>query len=238
MRLKQLVALAGAVLLALCLSDAFGWDAEYKEGFALSQMMKSSDLVVVGSVAAKEFVYRANIRTKFTTDITVDVDTVLKGTPNAGKNRVKFMIKGGEGVNPSTGELEVWLNSDTPKFTTGEDVLLFLYRSKSPQFRNYPYNQLSLHRRHYGKNLIKEDQVGLLFPLDDNSLRFVKMPINLVVLLAQAAVKDKDKMILLEDELKDALEAQSAKTPLSQDLIDRIKREAKQINDKKSQKSD
>ena len=32
------------------------------------------------------------------------------------------------------------------------------------------------------------------------------MPIDLVIPLAKAAVKDEDKMILLEDEIKDALE--------------------------------
>ena len=61
------------------------------------------------------------------------------------------------------------------------------------------------------------------------------MKFTIVVSLAQAAVKDKDKMILLEDEIKDALQEQPAKTPLSQDLIDRIKGKAKQINDEDSQ---
>ena len=48
-------------------------------------MIKSSDLVVIGSVAQKEFVYRENMDSKFTTDISIDVDHLLKGTPNAGK---------------------------------------------------------------------------------------------------------------------------------------------------------
>ena len=227
--------MTGVVLFVLCLPDAFGWDAEYKQGFALSRMIKSSDLVVVGRVAEKEFVYRANIRAKFTTDITIDVDHVLKGTPNAGKNCVKFMIKGGEGVNPRSGQLELWWNSDTPEFTIGEHVLLFLYHSKSHLFRNYPYNQLRLHRLHHGKNVIKNDWVGLLLPLDNNSLRFVKMPIDLVIPLAKAAVKDEDKMILLEDEIKDALQEQSEKTLLSQDLIDRLKNEAEEIVDRNTE---
>ena len=221
--------MTGVVLFVMCLPDAFGWDAEYKQGFAPSKRIKSSDLVVVGRVAAKEFVYRANIRAKFTTDITIDVDHVLKGTLNAGKNCVKFMIKGGEGVNPRSGQLELWWNSDTPEFAIGERVLLFLYHSKSHLFKNYPYNQLRLHRLHCGKNVIENDQVGLLFPLDDNSLRFVKMPIDLVIPLAKAAVKDEDKMILLEAEIKDALQEQSEKTLLSQDLIDRLMEEAKEI---------
>ena len=227
--------MTGVVLFVLCLPNAFGWDAEYKQGFALSRMIKSSDLVVVGRVAEKEFVYRANTGPKFTTDITIDIDTVVKGTPNAGKSRVKFMIKGGRGVNPRTGELVRVINSDTPDFTIGEQVLLFLYHSKSIHVRNYPYNQLHLHRYIYGKNVIKNDKVSLLFPLDDNSLRVVKMPINLVVPLSKAAVKDEDKMILLEDEIKDALQGQAAKTPLSQDLIDRLMEEAKEILDRNTE---
>ena len=235
MKSSRVAVLTGVVLFVLCLPDAFGWDAEYKQGFALSKRIKSSDLVVVGRVAAKEFIYRANIRAKFTTDITIDVDTVLKGTPNAGKNCVKFMIKGGEGVNPRSGQLELWWNSDTPEFAIGERVLLFLYHSKSHLFRNYPYNQLRLHRLHYGKNVIKNDQVGLLFPLDDNSLRFVEMPIDLVIPLAKAAVKDEDRMILLEDEIKDALQEQSEKTLLSQDLIDLLMEEAEAIVDRNTE---
>ena len=240
MKSRGFVTVAVVISLAFvfCLSNAFSWSAKYKQGFALSRMIKSSDLVVVGRVAEKDFVYRANIRSKFTTDITIDVDTVVKGTPNAGKNRVKFMIKGGEGVSPRTGESVRVISTDSPKFTIGERVLLFLYYSKSSTFRNYPYNRLRLHRYHYGKNVIKNDRVSLLFPLDDNSLRLVKMPINLVVPLSKAAVKDKDKMILLENEIKDALQEQSAKTPLSQDLIDRIKGKAKQINDEDSQPED
>ena len=233
MRMKSLC--IAVVLFSLCLSEAFGWDAEYKNGFALSKRIKSSDLVVVGSVAEKEFVYRANIRAKFTTDITIDVDHVLKGTPNAGENRVKFMIKGGEGVNPRSGRLELWWNSDTPEFIIGERVLLFLYHSKSHLFRNYPHNQLRLHRLHYGKNVIKNDKVGLLFPLEDNSLRFVKMPVDLVIPLAKAAVKDEDKMILLEDEIQEALQGQSEKTLLSQDLIDRLMEEAEAIVDRNTE---
>ena len=235
MKSSRFAVLTGVVLFVLCLPDAFGWDAEYKQGFALSKRIKSSDLVVVGRVAEKEFVYRANIRAKFTTDITIDVDHVLKGTPNAGKNCVKFMIKGGEGVNPRSGQLELWWNSDTPEFAIGERVLLFLYHSKSHLFRNYPYNQLRLHRLHYGKNVIKNDQVGLLIPLDDNSLRFVKMPIDLVIPLAKAAVKDEDKMILLENEIKDALQEQSENSLLSQDLVDRLMEEAKEILDRNTE---
>ena len=236
MKSSRLPVLTGVVLFVMCLPDAFGWDAEYKQGFALSKRIKSSDLVVVGRVAEKEFVYRANTGPKFTTDITIDVDTVVKGTPNAGKNRVKFMIKGGRGVNPRTGELVRVINSDTPEFTIGEQVLLFLYHSKSHLFRNYPYNQLRLHRLHYGKNVIKNDQVGLLIPLDDNALRFVKMPIDLVIPLAKAAVKDEDKMILLEKDIKDAIEQHAGpKFALSQDLVDRLMEEVKEILDRNTE---
>ena len=40
------------------------------------------------------------------TEITVAADTVIKGTPNAGEDTVKFMVSGGEAVNPRTGEFE------------------------------------------------------------------------------------------------------------------------------------
>ena len=53
MKSSRFAVLTGVVLFVLCLPDAFGWDAEYKQGFALSRMIKSSDLVVVGRVAGK-----------------------------------------------------------------------------------------------------------------------------------------------------------------------------------------
>ena len=61
------------------------------------------------------------------------------------------------------------------------------------------------------------------------------MPIDLVIPLAKAAVKDEDKMILLEDKIKDALQEQSEKNLLSQGLVDRLKNEAEEIVDRNTE---
>ena len=63
MKSRGFVTVAVVISLAFvfCLSNAFSWSAKYKQGFALSNMVKSSDLVVVGRVAEKEFVYRQNL---------------------------------------------------------------------------------------------------------------------------------------------------------------------------------
>lgn len=71
------------VLFAVCLSDISAWDREYKEGFALLKAIEFTNLVVVGRVSGKECVFPENITGKFTTDITIDVDEVIKGNPNA-----------------------------------------------------------------------------------------------------------------------------------------------------------
>ena len=61
--------MAGIVLFALCLLDAFAFDVEYNEGYTLSKIVERCDLVVVGRVTEVKFVWRDNIETKHTTDV-------------------------------------------------------------------------------------------------------------------------------------------------------------------------
>ena len=62
MKPKRVAVLANlvVVLFVLCLSDALGWDSEYRQGFALSKSVELSDLIVVGRVVRKQYVFRAN----------------------------------------------------------------------------------------------------------------------------------------------------------------------------------
>ena len=238
MKPKRFAVLANlaVVLFVLCLSEAFGWDAEYKRGFAHSKSIERSNLVVVGRVVRKQYVFRANINSLATTDITVAVDQVIKGTPNAGKDRVKFMIKGGRVVNPNTGRIINLHVGHQAEFAVNEQVLLFMVNSTDPYYKNYPYDRLHPYRGEYGKRLIKDDKVGISFVLDDDSLKFVRMPLDLAVKLSKAADKDKDAMILLENDIKTAIQAQSdSKFVLSEALIDRLSREADQIIDTNSE---
>ena len=118
MQPKRLVALAG-MLFVLCLANTFGTEIVYEQ-VALSETVELSDLIFAGQMVKTQFVYRESILGGFTTDIAVAVDQVLKGAPNAGKDRVKFMVldgvRGEEGV----------IHTDQPKFEVGEKILLFL----------------------------------------------------------------------------------------------------------------
>ena len=46
----------------------------------------------------------AVFRPGITTDVTIDIEDVIKGTPNAGADTVRFTQIGGDGVDPATGE--------------------------------------------------------------------------------------------------------------------------------------
>jgi hypothetical protein len=241
MKPKRVAVLANlvVVLFVLCLSDALGWDSEYRQGFALSKSVERSSLIVVGRVIGKEFVFRENIEVLATTDVIIAADEVIKGTPNAGKDRVKFMLEGGRVVNPNTGEGINLYVTHQPEFTVGERILLFMVNSTDPYFKDYPYDRFHPYRGEYGKRVIKDDKVFIWFALDDDSLeglKGIRMPLDLAVKLCKAADKDKDAMIQLENDIKDAIEQRSGSDiNLSQPLIDRLMEEAEKIVDRNTE---
>jgi len=100
-------------------------------GSSISNMVKHSHLVFTGEVIDLEFVFRVDIPPQFTTDVTVKVEEMIKGEPNAGENLVKFMIPRGEGVHPETGELLGGETVGTPEFKKGEKVLMFLAKGRA-----------------------------------------------------------------------------------------------------------
>ena len=225
MKPKRVAVLANlvVVLFVLCLSDALSWDSEYRQGFALSKSVELSDLIVVGRVVRKQYVFRANIESLATTDITVAVDQVIKGTPNAGKDRVKFMLEGGQVINPNTGEGINLHVGHQAEFALNEQVLLFMVNSTDSYYKNYPYDRFHLYRGEYGKKIIKDDKLGLLYAMDNDKLKPVRMPVDLAVQLCKAADKDKDAMVELENDIKDVIAQRTGSDiNLSQTLIDRL----------------
>ena len=101
-----------------------------KEGLGISSMVKHSDRVFIGEVIEMEYVFREDLPPQDTTDITIKVEKMIKGEPNAGEDRVKFMIGGGEGIHPITGEKRICLVVGAPEFEIGEWVLIFLKKNK------------------------------------------------------------------------------------------------------------
>ena len=106
------------VLSVLCVPRASGIMLAYEKGYSITNFVEDCDLVVDGMVIEKRSVFRQP--NGCTTDITIEVRDVIKGTPNAGDDRVKFMIAGGE----CDGILSIV--EDTAEFEVGEWVLLFL----------------------------------------------------------------------------------------------------------------
>ena len=221
------------VLFSLCLSDAFGWDSEYKQGFALSSCVELSELIVVGRVTQKDFVKRIlsqDIGEQITTDITVTVTQAIKGTPNAGNKQVKFMYEGGQYTDPITGDpMEVIVTSES-EFAVGEEILLFLFKGDGVYYEYYPHDKLQVLRGDYGKRLIKSDKIITLYAMEDDSLKPVGMPLDLALKIAKAAIKDKDAVVELEKDIKDAIAQRTGSDiNLPQTLIDRLMEEAEGI---------
>ena len=226
MKSSRLPVLAGVVLFVLCLPDAFGWDSEYRQGFALSHFVERSNLIVVGQVIEMEYVTRENIQGRYTTDITVAVDQTIKGKPNISKTRVKFMIRGGRRL----------IDMSVPKFALGEKVLLFMMNSTDGYYANYPYDRLAFYRGSYGKRAIKDDKVYLVYAMENDKLKSVRMPLDLAVQLSKAAIKDKDAVVELEKDIKDAIVQRTGSDDnLSQTLVDRLMEAAKEIADKNTE---
>lgn len=239
--MKRCAVLASVISLSvvLCLSNAFSWDTEYRKGFTVSSSVELSDLVVVGEVVKTRFVYRENIVGNFTTDVTVEVSQVIKGTPNAGKDRVEFMIEGGV-----HGEEEVIVSGE-PKFEVGETLLLFLFKGTGDDYKHHPHDRYQVLRGFYGKRLVKDSKVGVMYLIDDeddDTLIMIGMPLDLAVQLAKAAVKDQKATALLEEGVRIELQRQMRANKnlrdnlgLSQSFTDRLKRDAKQIIEKESE---
>jgi hypothetical protein len=189
-------------LLVLCfpvVSDALSL-GKYKPGFSIAQVVDDSDLVLLGRVIEVQFTGN------FTTDITVKVDELIKGTPNAGANQVKFTIEGGVGTSPITGKKSILHIPGRPEFAAGEEVLFFFYKNRHPRLEG-PH-ELRLFYVRYGKRVVKDGKVVLRYTLDNGREKSIKMPVDLAVQLGKAAHKDKDATRRLEDHIRASIQMQ------------------------------
>lgn len=230
------ILLATLVLLIVSLSNVYGWTREHVEKYALLKCVESNELVVVGRVTGKEFVTRPNIKHRFTTDITVAVDDVIKGTPNLGADRIKFMIRGGQGVSARTGKPVRFELSDQPEFKLGERVLLFLTNgeSREPDDVHRPYDRYRISRAKYGKRLVVDDKVFIEYPASDDAtdytLKAVNMPIDLAIELGKAFGRNKDAAIPLENAIKNLVKSSSDYViTLNESTVDDLKSSAEAV---------
>ena len=238
------VLMATFVLCAFCVFGlSYGSmpdNPEHRERYALLKMIEYSDLVVKGTVSSIDYAVRQGVMPDgggaFTTDITLDVDDVVKGTPNAGEDTVKFMILGGEGLDPQSGKPLRLIVSDQPKFAVDEEVVVFLKkgdRNDDASFaKNFPYGRYRLVAGTYGKRAIENDKINMRYGDVNNPTKPVEMPVELAFKLGKAFQKDKAAAILLENVIKTAVLAETEDSvTLTSAMIDNLKRQAQGIID-------
>jgi hypothetical protein len=131
------------------------------------------------------FVFRDEVNPDYTTDVTIEVRDIIKGKPNVQDRLIRFMILGGTGIHPRTGEDLTCDVSVSPKFKINEKVLLFL--KKNPRL---PYSGI-----HDGLYPIggAYGKMGVI-----NNHRIVELPLELVVKLARASIIDPGALKALE----------------------------------------
>ena len=161
----------------------------------LTTRVGESQLVVLGTVTDKRFVWDAFGREP-ATEITVAADTVIKGTPNAGEDTVKFMVSGGEAVNPRTGELKKKAVRRRDEVQIGERTLFFfsqMYKSTAA-YKAHPYDGIYLDSHHAVSSENGTVTLGLL----GREHPKVMLPVDLVVLLGKATVVDRETAMTIE----------------------------------------
>ena len=220
-----------------------------KEGLSISSMVDMSVRVFTGEVVEMEFVFREDLPPQYTTDITVEVEEMIKGKPNAGENRVKFTIPGGEGINPNTGEARICISTGTPQFEIGERVLIFLVKNarliEGRRLRGLsppPYEGVVV--AWWGKREIADEKVSVPYTfkkrLFDNGqwrempwMRDIRLPIDLAQQMAKAALKNAEAVSAIEERMrtfaKNAPVVPGERPVPGQALLDGVEAEIKPI---------
>ena len=195
------------VLWVLCLPRTVGSIMlAYQKDYNITNFVEDSDLIVYGWVVEKEFVARP-----CTTEITIDVRETIKGEPNAGADRVKFTIEGGE-----CNGLSVWVE-DQAEFELREQVLLFLEQSTRPGRGGYDVFWGGL-----GKRPVADTHVAIYYTLENDVKKEIYLPVDVVIEIAKAAAKNPEAARRLEERIK-------AHIPVFEQFTDQLKHEAQAI---------
>ncbi len=194
--------------------------APFPGGFSITNMVKRAELVFTGEVVDLEFIFRKGIRPEATTDVTVKVSEMIKGKPNAGENLVQFMIEGGQGINPETGKEVICRVEHVPEFRKGEKALFFLVEPNTPEFQrfqNRPYGGLALLWWSFGKYPITDGEVYSPYTVkqmiliegkmvEKDVIRGIKLPVDLVIQIIKAFLKDAQAVEALDNRIKTFVE--------------------------------
>ena len=161
----------------------------------LTTQVGDSKLVVVGSVTEKRFVWDAFGREP-ATEITVTADTVIKGIPNAGEDTVKFMVSGGEAVDPRSGALIETETRPWHEFQIGEQTLFFFNQKykHTAAYKAHPYDGIYLDS-HYP---VSSENGTVTLALIGEHHPKAELHVNLVVALGKATVVDRETAMMIE----------------------------------------
>ena len=236
-----------SMMLLACLSEA-AYMSGFPPGFNIRNMVKHTDLIVHGKVVDTKFVYREHITSRFTTDITIEVDDVVKGTPNVNENTVKFMIEGGTGIDPHTGESLRVGAEGSPNFKVGESVLMFLRKNKITEMK-IPHDGYYVFYGRLGKRKVERNKVSIPYTFKryiidnyDGQLtgkhidmkKYIKLPVDLVMDIGKASLDSYDAVTPLEDRIREFIgqSPNRRNRTLPKSLADELSREAKQLRER------
>ena len=239
-----LLSMLTVIILFPCFLEA-AYMSGFSPGFNIRNLVKHTDLIVYGTVVEKEFVFRENTVPQYTTDITVNVQQTVKGNPNAGESKVRFMIKGGEGIHPETGRDLIVEASSSPRFEIGEQVLLFLRQSQRRE-RNLPHGGYYVFYGRLGKMQVIDNEVlipytfkkaivdnhnGRLINKEVDIRRGIKLPVDLIINIGKSSLRDYDAVVPLETRIRSVIsDGRRGTIPtITEELVNELNQSADEI---------
>ncbi len=218
-------------LFSPCTSDALTlaappWD------YNIANLVKHTDLVVFGKVTGMRLIPQ-----EYSTSITLNVESVIKGDPTVGDRLLRFTVRGNAGIKKHKGKRINWHIPGHLEFKLGERLLLFMGKSHGS------YRIL----RPGGKIIVRDNKVYIPYTYKANRYsdyynemrerkvrRSVELPIDLVVKVAKASIKDYDAIMEIEADVATAvsLTQEEARPSLSVELLKRLEETANRILEK------
>ena len=234
MKVFAILTLLILFLFSPCLSDALTlavppWD------YNIANLVKHTDLVVLGKVTGMRLIPQ-----EYSTSITLTVESVIKGNSAAEDRLLRFTVRGKAGMKKHKGKRINWHIPGHLEFKLGERLLLFMGGSHGD------YRIL----RPGGKTVVMDNKVYIPYTYKTNRYsdyhnemretkvrRSVELPLDLVVKVAKASIKDYDAIKEIETDVATAVSLtaeKGARPSLSVELLKRLEETANQILKKKA----
>ena len=197
--------------------------------YNIANLVKYADLVVLGKVTGMKLIPQ-----EYSTSITLTVESVIKGEKAVGDRLLRFTVSGNAGMKKHRGKRINWHLSGSLEFKLGERLLLVMGGSHG-KYRIF---------RPSGKIIVTDNKVYIPYTYktnrysdyhnemrEENLSRAVELPIDLVIKVAKASIKDYDAIKEIEADVSKAvsLTEKEARPSLSVGLLKRLEETADQI---------